>query len=85
MLSSFVINNTTISGCSFILIMGNVLEFSNLCINVIVGNTSTVKIVLINVTNPNSFKPTDSFIIEVYNPSNLRQEYLNSGVYVTMN
>lgn len=59
------------------------MEFSNLCIRSVVRNTSTITIVLNNVLNPSSFKPTSSFTIEIFNGIK-RQEFLNTGIIVAM-
>ncbi len=59
------------------------MEFSNLCIKSVVRNTSTISIVINNVLNPSSFKPTSSFTVEIFNGI-YRQELLNTGITVTM-
>lgn len=60
MLTSFSVDCSVVSGCTFTK-SSNVLSFNSLCISSAVGNTSTISIVLSNVTNPKSFKPTASF------------------------
>lgn len=67
----------TVSNSSYV-------EFSNLCIKTSVRNTSTITATLANVLNPSSFKPTGSFTVEIYNGA-YKQEYLNTGIVVTMN
>ncbi len=82
-LTSFSINGVAVSGCLLSLSNSTYMEFSNLCIRSVISNTSTISIIISNVLNPSSFKPTSSFTVEMFNGI-YRQEFLNTGITVTM-
>ena len=62
-LQSLTIDGTTISGCQLSSVNNSQLTLSSNCIPSQISNTSTISIKINNITNPTSFKPTDSFLI----------------------
>lgn len=87
-LIAFTIDNIVISDCILSTMATTVnssqLVFSSACVPGIVANTSMIEIRIGDVINPVSFKSTESFLVEAFNGV-YRQEYIGSGVTVTMN
>lgn len=83
-LLSMAIDGVTINGCTLSSVNTTQLTLSSNCMPTQVKNTSSITLQISNVTNPTSFKPTDSFLIEAFNGI-YRQEYLGNGIIVTMN
>jgi hypothetical protein len=66
-LNTFTINSQSVSGCAFTSTSNTIIVFNNLCIKNTLLNTSIITITLSNITNPTSYKPTDTFSVQIYN------------------
>jgi len=66
-LQSFAIDGVTVTGCTLSSSNATQLVLNSACIPSQVKNTSTITIKISNVTNPTSFKPTDTFLVEAFN------------------
>ena len=71
-LNSFTINSLSISGCTFSSTSNRIIVFNNLCFKSPLLNTSIITIILSNITNPTSYKPTDTFSVQIYNGAYLQ-------------
>lgn len=82
-LLSFSIGSSVVSTCTLTNLSPLVLQLDPICFGSSTPALTTLKIVLGNITNPFSTKPSDSWQVETqYN--SLQMEYLLSGIIATM-